>query len=142
MNTAPRDDLDMEDWRQTPERFREWEARRIAMGFGRWTVVAEHESGEFAGYTDITFPAHAPEAGWQGGTAVDPKHRNKGLGRWIKAVNCLRLLDERPDITCVDTGNAFSNDAMLGINIAMGFQLVRGYAEFQIPTSTLAAAVR
>jgi hypothetical protein len=34
----------------------------------------------------------------------------------------LRALDERPSVKEIRTGNADSNDAMLGINRAMGYR--------------------
>jgi GNAT superfamily N-acetyltransferase len=78
-----------------------------------------------------------PQTVWQEATAVDPKHRDKGLGRWLKAANVLRLLDERPAARYVETWNAFSNGPMLGINIAMGFEIVNSFAAYQITTSAL-----
>ncbi len=142
MNTAPRDDLEMEDQVQTPERHRESEQRALAQGFTWWTVVARHDGrDELAGYTEFAFsPAH-PEAAWQEATAVDPAHRDRGLGRWLKATNVLRLLDDRPEIRYVDTFNAFSNGPMLGINVAMGFEIVNSYVAYQIGTADLAARI-
>ena len=140
MNTAPRDDLEMEDWIHTPERHREGEQKALDRGSRWWTLVARHDaSDELVGYTEIEFPPHAPEAAWQEATAVDPTHRDKGLGRWLKATNCLRLLDEKPEIRYVDTWNAFSNAPMLGINIAMGFEVVKSFSEYQIRTEALQA---
>lgn len=138
MNTAPKDDLEMEDWVHTPDRQRENEQRGIDQGFTWWTLVARHDdSDELAGYTEFVFPAAHPEVAWQEATAVDPKHRDKGLGRWLKATNALRLLDERPEVRHVDTWNAFSNGPMLGINIAMGFEVVNTFAAYQITTEAL-----
>jgi GNAT superfamily N-acetyltransferase len=138
MNTAPRDDLDMDDWIHTPERHREGEGRAIAQGNTWWTLVARHdESDELVGYTEFVFPAHAPEAAWQEATAVDPTHRDKGLGRLLKATNALRLLDEKPHVRYIDTWNAFSNAPMLGINITMGFEVVKSYSEYQVRTEAL-----
>lgn len=122
MNTAPRDDLDMEDWVDTPDEFRARYKLQTEEGWTSWRLVVRHdESGEFAGYTNVFFAPWTPGIAHQGGTAVDPRHRNKGLGRWLKAAMALKLLDERPDIAFVDTDNAESNDAMLAINVAMGF---------------------
>ena len=133
MNTAPRDDLDMEDEPMTPERMRERETRSAADGYNWWTLVARHDpTGELAGFTEFHFSPHHDDIAWQGNTGVDPTHRNKGLGRWLKAANCLRLMDEHPDVRYVDTWNAFSNDPMLAINIAMGFKLVKGIGDYQI----------
>jgi len=140
MNTAPRDDLDVEDWIHTPERQRENEARSAEKGFHWWTLVARHDdSDELVGYTEFDFPPAHPHVAWQEATAVDPKHRDKGIGRWLKATNALRLLDERPEVRYVDTWNAFSNGPMLGINIAMGFEVVNTFAAYQIETAALRA---
>jgi GNAT superfamily N-acetyltransferase len=139
MNTAPRDDLELEDWVQTPERWREGEARRAEQGYTSWTLVTRHDAtDELVGYTEFEFPPNAPEAAWQGATAVDPTHRDKGIGRWLKATNCLRLLAEKPAVEYVDTWNAYSNAPMLGINIAMGFEVVKSFSEYQIPAEALA----
>jgi mycothiol synthase len=142
-NTAPRDDLEMDDWIETPERYREAEEKALAQGNSSWRVIARHrESGELAGFTEFFFAPYSEDVAWQGWTAVRPEHRDRGLGRWLKAVNCLRLMDERPQVRHVDTWNAFSNGPMLGINIEMGFELLRGYNEWQAPTERLAAAAK
>ena len=138
MNTAPRDDLDMEDWIHTPERHREGEQRLLDQGQTWWTLVVRHdETDELVGYTELFFPPYAEDVAWQEATAVDPTHRDKGIGRWLKATNALRLLDEKPAVKHVDTWNAFSNAPMLGINIAMGFEVVKSFSGYQIPTETL-----
>lgn len=142
MNTAPRDDLEMEDSIETPERLRENEARAEAQGIAWWSVIARHDpTDELVGFTEIGFLPEHPEVAEQWGTGVDPAHRNHGLGRWLKAVNALRLMDEKPDVAYVDTFNAYSNDPMLAINIAMGFEVVKSYSDYQIPTETLKAAL-
>src|SRR5262249_47458628 len=124
MNTAPREELDMEDEHHTPERQRERETRAARRGDHDWILMARHEpTGAIAGYTEIEWMAYSNELVWQGGTAVDPTHRNKGLGRWLKAAMIQRLLAERPTVRYVDTWNAGSNEPMLNINIALGFDV-------------------
>jgi GNAT superfamily N-acetyltransferase len=123
MNTAPRGDVDMEDEVFTPELIRDFEASLERKGTVVWTVAARHDAtGQLAGYTALFFPKHRPWYAEQGDTGVDPAHRDKGLGRWLKAANLLRLLDERPAVQAVDTGNATSNEPMLNINVALGFR--------------------
>ena len=142
-NTAPRDDLDMEDEVMTPERWREQETKAIENGDTCWVLLARHrDSGALAGFTQIFFAPYSDDVAWQGWTAVHPDHRDRGLGRWVKAANAIRLLDERPAVQHVDTWNAFSNAPMLGINIEMGFKLLRGYNDWQAPTDRLASAVK
>ena len=133
MNTAPLDDLEYEDERVTPEMIRESEGRMAAMGRTNRVVVASHvPSGAWAGFSELDFNPHYPMMAVQEGTGVVPAHRDRGLGRWVKAANALWLLDERPDVEYIDTWNAFSNAPMLGINDAMGFEVVGAYAAWQL----------
>jgi GNAT superfamily N-acetyltransferase len=100
--------------------------------------VGRHDAtDELVGYTEIMFPSHVSEGAWQEATAVDPTHRDKGLGRWLKATNGLRLFTEKPHVEYVDTWNAFSNAPMLGINIAMGFEVIKSFSEYQIRSEAL-----
>lgn len=123
MNTAPLENLDLADRRMTPTRWREIEVMHRGRGDRLLAVVAMHRpSGDFVGFTDVSVPRHQPHQAYQQDTAVDPAHREKGLGRWIKATMMRRIADEHPQVTRIDTANAGSNDAMLGINIEMGFQ--------------------
>ncbi|MDQ1396172.1 MAG: hypothetical protein QOG64_1431, partial [Acidimicrobiaceae bacterium] len=84
----------------------------------------------------------SPQRAWQGDTAVDPAHRNRGIGRWLKAAMLLHVMDERPELRRIETENAGSNDAMLGINVALGFEVLQWQAEWQVNLPVLAAAVR
>ena len=123
MNSAPRGDLDLEDERMTPDRLRTIEAGRVDIGTTWWTICAiEDASGAFAGFTQLSFPRWRPKLAKQNDTGVDPAHREKGLGRWLKATMLLRLLDEKPEIEQVETWNAGSNAPMLAINHALGFR--------------------
>jgi GNAT superfamily N-acetyltransferase len=132
MNTAPLERLDMEDFHLTPERVREKEARRARTHRHAWTLIARHEpTGYFAGFTEVGFADWMGDLMWQGDTGVDPAHRDKGLGRWLKAAMALRVLDERPEVSRIDTWNAGSNRPMLAINVAMGFRPLKYYGNWQ-----------
>lgn len=142
MNTAPRGDLEVEDEKTTPEHVRMWDARAEANGMVPYTVVARHRpTGEFAGFTMIGVSTHRPQLAEQWGTGVWPHHRERGLGRWVKAVNLLRVLDEAPDVRTVDTDNAGTNEPMLNINVAMGFRPLLHLGDWQVPLDVLARHV-
>jgi mycothiol synthase len=143
MNTAPLEALEWDDERLTVEQWREVEATNAARGDELWHVCARHDdSGELAGYTELALLPDWPEMAWQEDTGVWPKHRERGLGRWLKAVNALRLLDEHPEVACLDTWNAGSNEAMLGINVAMGFRPLENWGGWQAGTDVVAEALR
>jgi mycothiol synthase len=133
MNTAPRDGVETDDFSLTPEQLRDYEAIGRQRGYERWTLCARHDgSGEFAGFTELVLPGLWPEMAYQQNTGVWPKHRDRGLGRWLKATMALRLLAERPDVTRIQTGNADSNEAMLAINVAMGFRPKENWGVWQV----------
>lgn len=133
-NDAPHDSLDVEDEHRTPEQLRAQEQAMLARGDERWSVYArEVATGELAGFTEIFWNPTKPALAWQGWTAVAPTHRNRGLGRWIKAAMTEKLLRERPYVERIRTGNADSNRAMLGINHEMGFKPYRAWTVWQAP---------
>lgn len=122
MNTAPREDLEFEDSRMTPEKWREIERIDLLRGQPLMAYVAVHRpTGEFTGISEIVALDHHPTVAYQGDTGVDPAHRNKGLGRWLKAAMIMRFVAERPQVERLFTGNADSNESMLNINVAMGY---------------------
>lgn len=134
LDTAPRDEGDDGDFVLTPERLREHEAMWAEQGFERWTLCALHEdSGDLAGFTEMTFHVLRPDLANQEDTGVWPKHRERGLGRWLKATMALRLLEERPEVIRIDTTNAEGNQSMRDINEAMGFRPVENWGAWQAP---------
>lgn len=132
MNTAPLDDVEFEDMVITPERVRAVQATFPARGIEPWTACARHDpSGALVGFTELRYSRHHPARAEQDDTGVDPAHRRRGLGRWLKAVNLLGLLDAHPEVGAVSTWNAESNDAMLNLNVAMGFHPWQDWGTFQ-----------
>ena len=106
-----------------------------AEGTDLWTVCARHDgTGQFVGYTELFFRRHTPWQAAQGDTGIHPDHRLRGIGRWLKAQNALRLLAERPEVEFIETVNAAGNEAMLSINRAMGFEVVARRQEWEVPT--------
>jgi mycothiol synthase len=140
MNTAPRDDLQVNDFTLTPDEVREDERVSAAAGVEDWTLVARHRAtGEWAGFHDVSWDPSEPTFVHVGGTAVKPDHRGHALGKWLKAAMTLRVLDERPEVTHIRTGNADSNAAMLGINKLMGYRPLLATTVWEIPVATAAA---
>ena len=133
MNTAPRADA-AEDFVPSRAEVRDSMATIVDQGTRIWTVCARDDrSGEFVGYTELYFPVHRPWQAAQGNTGVHPDHRERGIGRWLKAHNALRLMQERRDVEFVETWNASTNAAMVSLNQAMGFEVVARRQEWSIP---------
>ena len=123
MNTAPREDYIEEEETMTPEIWRDIEAKMALTGRDILSYVARHKpTGQFAGYTTVGQRRLQPDLVDQWDTGVDPEHRNKGIGRWVKAAMAFELRDRYPAVRRIDTENAGSNAPMLGINVEMGFK--------------------
>ena len=123
MNTAPRGTSAMQDWHVTIEHVREFDRSRNGAGRLRRLLLAiDDRSGETAGYTEVVYDPRTPHVINQQGTAVIPAHRQRGLGKWVKAAMLERLVDEWPAARLVRTGNASVNEPMLGINNRLGFR--------------------
>jgi GNAT superfamily N-acetyltransferase len=125
MNTAPREDFVSEDEVLTPEMWRDTEATVLGEKSTLHTYIAVHQpTQEYVGYTTIKTQELQPDLAWQWDTGVHPEHRNRGLGRWLKAAMIDKIVADYPAMDRVDTFNAGSNEPMLDINIAMGFKPV------------------
>jgi mycothiol synthase len=124
-NTMPMGDLEIEAEHYTPQRVRELDAMYEARGIMKWTVYVEHQdSGIIAGFTEIFIDRRQPKQAYQGLTGVFPEHRNRGLGRWLKAAITEKVLVQSPQTTEIKTDNADINEAMLNINRELGFKPV------------------
>lgn len=142
MNTAPRSESE-EDEKITPEMVAEWEGLAEAEGYSPWTYVAQHDpSGDWAGYTRLWPGVYRKEFAYQDDTGVLPDHRGRGLGRWLKATMLLKVLKELPGARWIETGNATTNEAMLGINRALGFKPVLVWQNREIQIEDLLAYLR
>lgn len=143
MNTAPTGDLVWENEATSPEQLEAKETSWEAGGYQWWTLCAVHaQSGDIAGFTQLLFPPYRAGRIMQEDTAVEPAHRNRGLGRWMKADMILRLRASRPEARSIDTWNAELNDPMLSINRALGFKAIKEIGDWQIPTADLGWAVK
>ena len=143
INTMPREDLQVEDWKITPDTLREWDRITRARGQEhRMAIVIEDSTGASAAFTELFYDPRVPSVIYQGGTATIPEHRGKGIGKWVKARMVQRVLDELPEARYIRTGNAGTNAAMLAINIAMGFKQEWESAIWQIPLEDARRYVR
>ena len=133
MNTAPTDDLETEERHMTAAELEQEEARALRDGWEGRGIAARHNvTGALVGYTALGI-IPGTDIARQGDTVVEVAHRNRGIGRWLKARMLLRLLDERPDVHRIRTDNAVSNAPMLSINTALGFRTVRSNGIWQVP---------
>lgn len=129
---APLDDLVWEQEVYDADRLREHERVWIARGSRRYTSAALHdESGEVVGSTSIGVFEGAHEGAYQWQTIVSPEHRGHRLGMLLKVENLAFLCAHEPAVRTVDTWNADSNAHMLRVNLAMGFEVVRQWSEYE-----------
>ena len=127
----PYDELERRDVNFTAEHIAHSEAQRDWSVGDRWTHFIRHRStGDLVGYTRVyIYPDW--DVAEQGDTAVDPRHRGHGLGKWLKASMAHHLLTERRHVERIRTTNAFTNGPMLAINDAMGFKVTKTLTEWQ-----------
>jgi mycothiol synthase len=135
MNSAPWEDLEIEDQRVTPKKLRESEAGRLRRGDFIWTIIARQTAtGRMVGFTEVIGNPARPTILSQGATAVRPEVRGHRLGRWMKAAMLERVLSGLPEARFVRTGNAISNAPMLAINNDLGFKPYTFVTLWQVET--------
>ena len=133
MNSAPKGDLEMDDWVITPEMIRAWEKMNADCGEACFTLVVEDgRTGQLDGYSQTFWDKDRAALVFQGATAVRPEARGRGLGKWLKAAMLEHLLAHAEGARWVRTNNANVNEAMLGINVALGFEPYAQFTEWQL----------
>ncbi len=109
---------------------RVWNAERVselqdhwAKGVDSLSTLAIHDAtGRVVGMSDMIRRKADPATWIVTTTMVDPEHRGKSLGKWVKGAINLAALKRWEGGVYQETGNAFVNEPMLAINRAMGFE--------------------
>ncbi len=142
MQTAPRGDLEGGDAAVDTAFVAEMDRALVESGQTRWTVLVRDPGGACVGGTEIVFDPADGRIVHQQSTGIHPDHRRVGLARWTKAEMLEWLRQERPTVERVHTGNAFSNEAMLAINGALGFEVVSVQRDWQADVEEVYRAIR
>jgi RimJ/RimL family protein N-acetyltransferase len=133
MNTAPTDELEIEEFRWRVEDLLQDQQALDQQGIGRWTMFVRHTaSGEFAGFTEVYWNPRHPETWIQGHTAVMPHFRDRGIAQWLKGEMLEKIVQERPEVQRVRSDTADSNVAMLRINQSLGFRPYKSWNTWQV----------
>ncbi|WP_291432461.1 GNAT family N-acetyltransferase [Deinococcus sp.] len=133
MNTAPRGELEQDDWIITPDMIRSWDAMIQEGGETRYLMATEDtRSGRIDGYSEVFWHPDRAALVYQGATAVRPEARGQGLGKWLKAAMLEHAQAHCPGARSMQTHNAHENAPMLGINVALGFTPYSTFTEWQL----------
>lgn len=106
----------------TPELVREFMGRFLQGGEALTAVAIHDEDDATAGMSQLVRRNTDPTTWLVTTTMVDPAHRGHALGKWVKGAVSLEAVDAWPGGKNQETSNAHTNEAMLGINDAMGFR--------------------
>lgn len=122
-------ELEAEVWDE--ERLRDMEAAAVAQDRARYVYAAVAPDGSIGGHTELVVPTHDPGVVFQWDTLVLPAHRGHRLGLALKIANLAWVQDRHPDRTSLRTWNAASNEPMIAVNDAMGFEPVEWEGSWQ-----------
>ena len=123
-----------------------WDADRIRQRWGKllreghlrgYSIAALQEgTGEMAALTEVTIDPEVPQWGYQQLTAVTRPHRGHRLGLLVKTAMLQWLADAEPDLERIETGNAVGNKHMIGVNEALGYEVIHpSWNFYEIPVS-------
>ena len=130
---APMDDLAWEQEVFDGAKILERDQVRLARRTRFYTTAARHDpTGRIVGFTCLVVDDGRDEHASQWETIVLPDHRGHRLGLLLKIANLRHLRGHEPAVTTIDTWNADSNGPMLRVNLALGFQVVRQWAEWEL----------
>lgn len=129
----PLGDLALEPEAWDAARLRDREDDLIAQGRSSASTAAVHRAtGYVAGITDLVFNRRDPGPVGQWATIVDPDHRGHRLGLVLKSWNHHYLLEQSPAAEFINTWNAESNSFMVSVNVALGFEVMERWTEWQL----------
>lgn len=133
MNTAPTDELEIEEFRWTVEDLLQDQQALSLKGVQRWTMFVRHiESKKLAGFTEVFLNPRHLDTVIQGHTAVMPQYRGQGLAQWLKGEMLDKIIRERPQVRKIRSDTADSNTAMLRINYQLGFKPYKSWTTWQV----------
>jgi RimJ/RimL family protein N-acetyltransferase len=121
------------DW--DGDRIRERAGVLLQAGYLRGYAVAAiaDATGEMAALTEMAIDPEHPEWAHQQLTAVTRPHRGHRLGLLVKSVMLEWLASAEPRVERVATGNAASNEHMIAVNEALGYEVVEpGYRHCEL----------
>jgi mycothiol synthase len=139
-NLVPLEELDAGPEVVTVEVAEDWFSQQALMQGVIHTYLTREKDGSISGLTGVNYLPHEENRVGQGLTGVRTAYRGRGLGKWLKAAMLLEVQKRYPQARWVVTGNANSNEPMLGINHKLGFRLHREVVVYQIDKAKLAAA--
>jgi GNAT superfamily N-acetyltransferase len=127
-----------------------WDAGRIReragvllrAGLLRGYAVAaiDDATGEMAAITEMAVAPEHPEWAFQQITAVTRAHRGHRLGLLVKTAMLEWLAAAEPKVERIVTGNAASNEHMIAINEALGYEVVEpGYRHYKLAVGAVGA---
>lgn len=125
-----------------------WDAGRVRQRTGHlmraghmrgYSVAARHEATDaMAAFTQVMVDPEHPEWGYQEVTVVTRPHRGHRLGLLVKTAMLEWLADAEPQLERIETGNAASNEHMIAINEALGYEVVPPtWKYYEIAVSTV-----
>ena len=124
-NDAPHSEgWDDEMWDADRVRERSYTAIRAGLMRGYSVAAIAEATGEMAAITEIVLDPEQPERAHQQLTAVVKAHRGHRLGLLVKTAMLEWLATAEPQLKRIATGNAASNEHMIAVNEALGYEVV------------------
>jgi mycothiol synthase len=82
LNTAPRGELEMNDWKMTPEKLLEFMEQGRKHGNQNWMLYARDKAnGRYAGFSDTNWHPNRSFLVWQGATCRSSRFSRAWAGR-------------------------------------------------------------